>query len=94
MFPTVGREPSPLSWVRSHRWLGILRDCSLNFAAVLEQKIACATAAVATLAVLVAGRMIPLALALDLFESKVEGSMRFGLWLLALVDGAEDMLNS
>ena len=58
------------------------------------QKIACVIAAVATLAGLVAGRMIPLALALDLFESKVEGSMRFGRWLLALVDGAEDRLNS
>ena len=32
-------------------------------------------------------------MALELFDSKVEGSMRYGRWLLVLAEGAESMLN-
>jgi hypothetical protein len=49
---------------------------------------------VATLAGLVASSSLPLAFAVELFESKVEGAMRYGRWLLATAEGAEDILES
>ncbi len=36
---------------------------------------------------------VPLALAVDKFESKVEGCMRFGRWLLVFAIGAEEQLS-
>lgn len=93
-FPTVGCSPTQLTWTRQQKWLGILWDACLVFTAALTQKIACGGAMVADLAGLVLSRTIPLALGLELFESKVEGFMRFGRWLLVLCPNAESLLNA
>jgi len=92
-FPTVGAVPSQLFHAVRHRWLGLLWDPCLDFLPALDQKIARIGSCVASLAGLIACRVVPLALALQLFESKVDGAMRFGLWLLAISEGAEQRLD-
>ena len=65
VFNTVGLPPSVLNGARTHRWLGLLWDVSLNLLPCLQQKIIMAGARVASLAGHVASQSIPLALALE-----------------------------
>jgi hypothetical protein len=75
--------PSPLklSWVQTHKWLGVQWTCAGNWNLLAQARIAAATADVAALAGLTRNKTIPISLALRMFDAKVEGSMRFSRWL-------------
>ena len=93
-FPIVGHSIAQVLATDRHRWLGVLWSAKLSFSEALAQKIVCAQGEVASLAGLVASQAIPLAVAAIMFESKVEGRMRFGRWLLALCPDAEARLDN
>ena len=73
-----------LKFSRLHKWLGVLWPSGLNFDAALDQAISRASGAFATLSGLVNARVIPITLAVDLFESKVDSLLDFGRWLFTL----------
>jgi hypothetical protein len=77
-----------LSYVNSHRWLGILWNSALDFTPSLETVLHAAGAVLATLAGLVAARAIPLHLAVRLFEGKVDSILEYSRWLCATSHGA------
>ena len=67
-----------------HRWLGILWPHNLGFAAALHDIVARASCACAPLVGLVTSGAIPITLAMEIFEVKVDSVLRFGRWLYAL----------
>ena len=62
--------------ISTNGWAFCGIQARLCFFSALEKRIAGVWGSVASLAGVIANRMIPLALGIELFESKVEGSMR------------------
>ena len=93
-FTAVGLAPALVTRTCQHLWLGLLWRSDLDLAPALAAKIRGARGIVATIAGLVASASLQLAFAVELFESKVDGAMRYGRWLLATADGAEDAMES
>ena len=87
------RECVPLTQVRVHRWLGVLWLADLDFSPLLFDRISCARSAFAELPGLAACKALPLSVALELFEAKVDGVLDFGRWLFLLVPGASRVLD-
>ena len=77
----------------SHRWLGLPWSASLNFTAALQGRLAAADSTVRELASLVASGALPLPVAAEVFEAKVDSYMAYGRWLFACEPEAEDSLN-
>ncbi|CAK0880182.1 unnamed protein product [Prorocentrum cordatum] len=90
----VGRPPVPIHPVEQHLWLGLRWQHEQNFLPLLNQRLAAAGAQCASLAGLVANGGVPLAVAMATFEMVIEGSFRFGRWLLAVAPGASEVLNA
>ena len=78
LFRRLGCAEALFSYADKHNWLGLLWDPHLCFFSALEKRIAGVWGSVASLAGMIANRMIPLALGIESFESKVEGSLRLG----------------
>jgi len=93
-FPIVNLERIQLSVSDEHKWLGIFWNNQLDFQSALKRRIGYVTGMVANLAGMVASHTVPLMIAVQLFESKVEGTMRFGRWLILLCENAELLLNA
>ena len=83
-----------LEGVDQHRWLGLLWRVDLDLLPALRSRCAGLVGTVASPAGLVSCGLLPLALAVDLFESKVDGAVRFGRWLLVTKAGAEQLLGT
>ena len=77
-----------------HVWLGLLWRADLDLGPALAARIRAVKGTVASLAGLVAGSSLPLSFGLALFESKVDGAMRYGRWLFATADNAEELYES
>lgn len=88
-----GTDRQELQYKVVHRWLGILWPSDLSFEGALGQAIAKASAACAPLIGLVAASAVPLTVAMEIFELKVESVLRVGRWLYALACGAQARLN-
>ena len=91
-FPVMGGNAAQIVVVSSHKWLGLLWPADLNFSKHLLQMIAVADTLVASICGLISTGL-PLAFALELFNSNVEGFLRFGRWLVALAPGAIEVYN-
>ena len=83
-----GKTPVPILIDTQHNWLGLMWPDSLDLGVVMEGRIKAASAKLSPILGMVAGGILPLGLALDLFEAIVEGTLRFGRWLY----GAESRL--
>ncbi len=65
----------------------------LDLTVLLEEAIRKATCHFLSLAGLAASNALPLCCLIKMFESRVEGSMRFGRWLYALSPTARSVLD-
>ena len=81
-------EGAALSFKAVHKWLGLLWPASLDFGCALAERLSVARAAFSDLPGLVAAKALPLAVALEMFEAKVEGTLAFGRWCFALAPDA------
>ena len=73
----------------SHRWLGMLWSACLDFAPELNNRLALADKNATEIILLVESRALPLDMAIEIFESKVDGLLAYGRWLTgACVDEA------
>ena len=90
----VGQPPSPLSFVLQHTWLGLRWSSVLDLSAAMEQVIRTSTSKFVSIAGLATSSYLPLCYVCHLFESVVDGSMRYGRWLYAVHQGAESRLDS
>ena len=86
-YPIIGLDRKLLTVSNEHKWLGLLWNMRLDFRSALKRKIGHGSCLVASLAGMVSAHTIPLAMGVQLFESKVEGAMRFGRWLFILSEG-------
>jgi len=93
-FTSIGRHPVVLAERVQHKWLGLLWRPDLDMLPALKVRCAQQHGVVASLAGMVASRELPLCVAAEMFEVKVDGSVRFGRWLLVTVPGAEEFLDS
>ena len=82
-----GRPAIEVLFVERHLWLG-LEWTRGKLDQALWSEIAAASSHTAGLAGLAAQGTLPLAIAVGIHESRVEGAMRFGRWLLAASEGA------
>ena len=87
-----GQEPTCLIYAAMHKWLGLLRRADLDVSHALDQRLRVSSAHFSTIAGLVASKL-PLAIVLELFESKVDGALKYARWLLATQQGALDKLD-
>jgi len=94
MRPDPDGQPVELQHVSLHRWLGVLWPRDLVFCAALNEAIALADHAMAPLSGLCSSGAIPLTLALELFESKVDGVLNKGRWLYTLAPMAKPRLDN
>ena len=85
-------NPVKLSVVDQHKWLGILWSSNLNLTAALNARLGLAAGLFSSIAGLVTNG-VPLPVVLRLFESKVDGTLRFGRWLLATAPTALERFN-
>ena len=76
-----------------HKWLGVLWSCRLVFYAELCAKIAIASMTVSVLAGLSAANVLPIHLAIPMFETKVDSLVGFSRWLFIGSPEAEERLN-
>ena len=83
----------PLVFKNSHRWLGLRWPADLVFRTALTERVAIARSVFSELPFLVASKAIPLTIALELFESKVDGVLAFGRWCFTLADCAQEVLD-
>ena len=88
-----GTAPTPLSLACQHRWLGMLWANNLVFTAAARSRIGQAASQYSILVGLVESRAIPLPLAVELFEAKVDARVQPGRWLFALTDGVCALLD-
>jgi hypothetical protein len=84
----VGKGLFRLAVKDSQKWLGLQWPADLNFLPCICKHIAIADSIVALIAGLMQTAGLPFAFGLKLFESKVDGFLRFGRWLLAISAGA------
>jgi len=87
--PVVGGVVHDILHCEAHKWLGFLWRMDLDFRSALQGKVRHADGLVATLSGLVSGGSLPLAVAVSLFEGKVDGYLRSGRWLMAVAWDAE-----
>ena len=90
VFPLIGAAPCPIQAKTRHKWLGIVWPANLDFASALESSLQRGNQLVSDIVSLLDSGGLPLCFALALFDAKVEGSVRFGRWLLATAPGALD----
>jgi hypothetical protein len=88
-----GAEQMPLTYKLAHRWLGIRWPFDLSFDAALREAVGRASAACAPLIGLVCSAAVPITLAMEIFEVKVESVLRCNRWLYALSPYAETCLD-
>ena len=88
--PGTGQALCPRS---THRYFGLKWPASFCFKATLEERLSIACNAFATLPSLLASRAIPLTVALDLFDSKVDNLLAFGRWIFCMVPDAKLRIN-
>ena len=93
VFPVVGASPQEVCVRPSHRWLGLLWPANHDFLPALLQAVHAAESHVLSIVGLVSSGGLPLAFGLLLFESKVDGFLRFSRWILATADGADEVYN-
>ena len=91
VFTRCGWDVVELSSKLPHKWLG--RRVNLQLLSALKCRCAALEGTVATLAGLASCHTLPLAFASSMFESKVDGSVRFGRWLLVVAPGAGAFLD-
>ena len=85
------RKTSALTKV-PHTWLGSLCRPDLNLLPALKRRGMMLDGAVAGLTGVVTCHSLPIAIASDMFESRVDGAVRVAHWLLVTCDGAEEFL--
>ena len=90
VLPLIGAGPCPIQTKTRHKWLGLVWPANLDFASALESALQKGNQLVADIVSLLDSGGLPLCFALCLFDAKVEGSVRFGRWLLATAPGALD----
>ena len=90
---TVKYEGTELVKVSSHRYLGILCPCDLDFTAFLKQRLGFACAELAQLAGFAASGSLPWLRICELFDTKVDSILDFGRWLFIMVPGAQELLD-
>ncbi|CAE7247873.1 unnamed protein product [Symbiodinium sp. CCMP2592] len=90
VLPLIGAAPCPIHTKTRHKWLGLVWPANLDFASALESSIQRGNLLVSDIVSLLDNGGLPLCFALALFDAKVEGSLRFGRWLLATAPGALD----
>jgi hypothetical protein len=83
-----------LEWASRYKWLGLLRTPQDDWLPAAVQRIAVASASVATLAGLVSSYTIPLALGDLLFRAKAHNSLAFGRWLWGIFPATQLLLDS
>ena len=74
-------SPTALTLASITKWLGLLWPADLRFSQAFFASIHAANGAYRSLADLVASKALPLALAVQLFEAKVDGILQFARWL-------------
>ena len=79
-------------FVAHHRWLGPVWPADLQLTPVLAQRLGVASGIVAQLAGLAALDDLPWLAVLELFESKKDSLLTFGIWLYALVPDARELV--
>ncbi len=94
MVKLAGQAPSALTHVISHKWLGLLWNMDLDLDVALHNVIREATAKFISVASLASSNMLPLPYVLSIFETVIEGKMRFGRWLYATSQQAAKTLDS
>ena len=90
VLPIIGAAPCPIQTKTRHKWLGLVWPANLDFASALESSLRRGNQLISDIVSLLDSGGLPLCFALALFDAKVEGSMRFGRWLLATAPGALD----
>ena len=85
--------PSSLAFSSQHKWLGFLLRPDLDLRPALLSRIRAAESKFLELSGLVSCGILPLWLALDMFETKVDGVLRPGRWLLAIAWDAKTSYN-
>ncbi len=93
-FRREGVPPASVAVVWQHKWLGLPWRADLDFVPALIARIKALEVRVADLASLVADGSLPLCMAADMFESKVDGAMRPCRWLYAIAWQAQSLLDS
>ena len=93
VYNDAGQQEYDLSYTSRHRWLGLLWDAQLNFHPALRQRLVQADAIFAELENLAATQALALPAAVRIFEGKVMGYLYYGMWLYALAEEAQDILD-
>ena len=93
MMNFVGRPPTPVAIVDSHKWLGLQWSSTLDLSKAMQGIVAAASSKFGELCGACINKSLPLCAVVDLFESLVEGVMRFGRWLWALSPDACSVLD-
>ena len=90
VMPAQGDDAEqPITYANQHRWLGILWNPNLDLSAARAAILAMARETFSVLSSLVAAKAVPLPIALDLVEAKVDGLLEHSRWLLAVQTGSE-----
>ena len=82
-----------LEWACVHRWLGILWSADLVFLADLMEKTAKGSAITARIASMIRYDGLPISYALEMFEMKVEGMLKFSKWCWVSIPSLEELLD-
>ena len=85
--------PAPLQRVNFHKWLGLRWSISGDWLHHAVVMIAACSTSVDFISSLLCSRKIPLAIAVILFNLKVESVLRFGRWLWALPPAVQELLD-
>ena len=88
MSPDGVSEASELFCKITHKWLGVFWPQDLVFASAMHEVVARATKVVRDLVSLIAARSVPLTMASEMFECKVDSVLNCGRWLFALAPSA------
>ena len=79
-----------LEYALQHKWLGSLWSWDLHHVACLRQRLAMANHEFSNLDALVAARALPLQVAVQLFEAKVDSVVAYARWMHAILPEAAD----
>ena len=92
-FPSAeGVNGPPLRLAPRHRYLGLQWMTDMRFLTDINMRLHLADAGVASIAGLLAGRIIPITLAMQTFVLKVDSLLYLGRWLWACTPGAQGLL--
>lgn len=83
-----GKPTAALTYVDIQKWLGKMWPRDLDFTVDMKTTLRKAQSNFVSIAGIATSNVLPLCITMELFESKVEGIMRFGRWLYATCDGA------